>query len=129
MEYLLYENDKASIDDAIVEKKQGKTNYTKEYQNFTPLMLCATKPNNFDCFTALLRHGAKYDTLDSYGNTLLHIAAIYTNFKVIKYIIENLKIDIDALNHKGEKAIDKCSKKGFSEGYLFLLNLDKSKDS
>ena len=82
--------------------------YIKEYANYTSLMLCAALPDNFECFMVLIKNGAKYDTLDSHGNTLLHVAALNGNNQAIKYIAENLKIDMHASNLKGEKAAAMC---------------------
>ena len=51
--------------------------FKREFAKFTPLMLAAasSSENNLACLKALLVNNANYNAKDSYGNSLLHIAA------------------------------------------------------
>ncbi|KAK9911763.1 hypothetical protein M0R45_035654 [Rubus argutus] len=50
--------------------------------------------------TNLLRHP------DKYGNTVLHLAVSTWRFKLAAYIVDNMIVDINGKNHRGQTAYD-----------------------
>lgn len=86
-----------------------ETKFIKEMSKYTPLMLCVAKGDeNLDCIKLLLQYNADYTKKDLYENTILHIAALNGNNKIITYIVKNLKIDIFERNKDGETALSIC---------------------
>lgn len=74
-------------------KAQGP--FQREYYGYTPLMLaCASPKESLDCVRCLLSEGANFKSKDEFGNTILHLAAMNGNNKMIDYISKNVKIDI-----------------------------------
>lgn len=61
-----------------------------------------------DCLKLLLQKGADFNKKDSFDNSILHIAAINGNNKMIDYISKNVKIDIFGRNVNGETALNIC---------------------
>jgi len=83
--------------------------FLKEFTNYTPLMLCVARDDaNLDCVKTLLTAKADFTTLDIFNNSVLHIAAINGNNKILEYLAKNLKIDIFARNKDGETALTLC---------------------
>jgi len=75
------------------DKDSGKAanTYVKEFAGFTPLMLAVAKGDeNFECLQALLAQGANFNCVDTYDNNLLHVAALYSNNKILDYLAKNL---------------------------------------
>ena len=60
---------------------------------------------NLSCFKALLKSGANFKAKDSYGNSVFHIAALYSNNTIMSYIVKNLNVDIFERNSQGETAL------------------------
>ena len=55
----------------------------------------------------LLEHGANPYMITSKGNNLLHVAVLKRNKKMIKYILENLKmINPESRNNEGKRPVD-----------------------
>ena len=93
----------------IPDKNSLKQNFTKEFYKYTPLMLAAfAEVSDLNIVKFLLQKGADYKVKDDYGNSLLHIAAIYGKNSILEYFIKNLKIEMFSRNLKGETALSIC---------------------
>jgi ankyrin repeat protein len=60
---------------------------------------------NLECVKTLLQHGANFETRDSLGNSVIHLAAMNGNNKILDYLTKNLKTDMFSRNKKGESAL------------------------
>ena len=81
----------------------------KEMTGFTPLMLAvASGDQNLECVKLLLGAKADYKKQDPKNNSILHIAAIYENNKILEYLMKNLEVDIFARNKNGDTAMTIC---------------------
>ena len=59
-------------------KNSFKKNFTKELYKYTTLMMAdCTEDSNLDNFNFLKQKSADFIDKDDYGNSLLHISAIY----------------------------------------------------
>jgi len=103
---------------------QGGSAFQKEYFGYTPLMLAAAGgDSNVDIVKALLNAKADFKKTDEFGNSILHIAAINSNNKIMDFIAKEGKIDIFGRNKDGETALSICqsnkNQKGVNlyEGY------------
>ena len=56
----------------------------------------------------LLLNGANFSNKDYYDNSLLHIAALNNNNKILDWLLKNLKIGIFDRNKNGETALNIC---------------------
>jgi ankyrin repeat protein len=63
-----------------------------------------------------LTEGANFKCKDEFGNTILHLAAINGNNKMIDYISKNVKIDIFVRNKSGDTALSICQDAKNTEG-------------
>lgn len=94
---------------------------TKEYTDYTPLMLCAAGgEENFEGFKILLKHKASYTTKDSNDNNVLQVAAAHDNNKVMEYIVKNLEVDTFWRNNAGETALTICQNNNNEAGVELL---------
>ena len=58
---------------------------------------------NLECVRLLLNAKADVSITDAYGNSLLHIAAIYQNNEVLEYLLANNNtLNVFERNQKGE---------------------------
>ena len=88
------------------------------------LAAASQSKTNIDCLKSLLAKDANYKAKDSYDNSLLHIAAIYNNNNIIKYIVKSVKkLDIFARNQDGETALNICSSQKNDAGVKILEDL------
>lgn len=75
--------------------------------NGTTALLKACYKGLFSSFLILLQSGADPNIITSKGNNLLHVAVLIRNKKMIKYILENLKmINPELRNNDGKRPID-----------------------
>lgn len=108
--------------------------FQKEYLGYTPLMLAVASPfSNLETIKALLNAKADFKKTDEFGNSILHIAAINSNNKMIDFITKTLKLDIFGRNKKGDTALSICQDIK-NQGGLDILekyqqSFDKSKDA
>lgn len=86
---------------------------TKEFTDYTPLMLSvAGGGQNIECTRLLVSKGADVTVKDPFGNTLLHIAAIYGNNEAIDFFyINSHKLNVFERNHKGETPLSIAQEK------------------
>lgn len=61
----------------------------------TPLMLAA-ELGNIDAVATLIRHGAKTELVDHQGFTVLHHAVKAGNPELVRWLLENAKLDVNA---------------------------------
>ena len=113
---------------------QGGSAFQKEYFGYTPLMLAvAGGDSNVDIVKALLNSKADFKKTDEFGNSILHIAAMNSNNKMMDFIAKTLKIDIFGRNKDGETALSICQTNKNQEGVdLYEKHqqiFDKSKDA
>lgn len=111
-------------------KNPKETKFQKEMAKYTPLMLCVAKGDeNLDCVKLLLQHLADYQRKDTFDNTLLHIAALNGNKKILDYIAKNLKIDLLERNKNGDTALSICTAQKNTEGEEILLKYSAEYDT
>lgn len=101
---------KKTIEYEAIEQVDSKSKipgaFTKEFAGYTPLMLAIARDDeNLDAVKTLLQHGANFDVKDTFGNSVIHIAAMNGNNKILDYLTKNLKIDMFSRNKKGESAL------------------------
>lgn len=97
-----------SIEQPDTKSKNTKVagGFQKEFVNYTPLMLAVSgSDENLECVKTLLQHGANFESKDTYGNGVIHIAAINGNNKILDYLTKNLKTDMFSRNLKGESPL------------------------
>jgi ankyrin repeat protein len=75
---------------------------------------------NLDCVKILLQAGADFTSKDSYGNTVIHLAAMNGNNKILDYLSKNLKINIFERNKVGDTALSVCTASKNTEGANIL---------
>jgi len=61
-----------------------------------------------DCIKALLNKGADYKVEDEQGNTVVHIAALYSNNPVLDFLCKSLRIELFSRNKAGETILSIC---------------------
>ena len=109
LKYLMSALNVLNINFTAIEKTDinQKGSLQKEFHGYTPLMLAvAGGDQNLECVRCLLSNKANTSITDSFGNTLLHIAAIYGSNDILRYLIQNLKqINIFERNNNGETAL------------------------
>lgn len=90
-----------------------KGTMTKEFTGYTPLMLSvAGGGQNIECTKLLVSKGADVTVKDQFGNTLLHIAAIYGNNEAIDFFyINSHKLNVFERNHNGETPLSIAQEK------------------
>jgi len=104
--------------------------FLKEMSLYTPLMLAVAKGDeNLDCVKLLLSQGADFLAKDSAENSVLHVAALNGNNKILAYLAKNLKIDIFGRNKKGETALNICAAQKNQAGADLLADFQQEYDS
>lgn len=59
--------------------------------------------HTLECLKMLLGSKADTSVVDTFGNTLLHIAAIYQNYDALEYLIKNSSnLNVFERNNKGD---------------------------
>ena len=76
------------------------------------MLAVARDDDNLECVKTLLQHGANFECKDTYGNGVIHIAAMNGNNKILDYLTKNLKTDMFARNSKGESALSLANPEG-----------------
>lgn len=114
-----------------LDRKAAKdTKFQKEMAKYTPLMLCVAKGDeNLDCVRLLLQYHADYQRKDSFDNTLLHIAALNGNNRILDYIAKNLKLDLLERNKNGDTALSICTAQKNTEGEEILQKYSAEYDT
>ena len=82
-----------------------------------------------ECLKMVLEAGADVNLRDSEGQTILHYVAFRKDLKLIKYLCENTKIEVDFVNSDGNTALDVCVADNFEEGVDYLNRLVNSEQS
>lgn len=72
----------------------------------TPILLSITSNNSWDCFKSLYDKGANVYHVNNKGFNLLHLSVAYGRKRIINFLLESTKIDINAKNNAGETALD-----------------------
>lgn len=76
------------------------------------MLAVAGGDSNIECVRILLVNKANTGLQDSYGNSLLHIAAIYGSSEILQYLLQNLKqMNIFERNNNGETALSIAQEK------------------
>ena len=124
---------KNTIELASIEQADTKSKipggFQKEFAGYTPLMLAVTRSDeNLDCVKTLLNHGASYDGLtDNFGNTVIHLAAMNGNNKILDYLTKTLKTDMFSRNKKGESALSLANADGAKILEAYQKEFDQSR--
>lgn len=84
---------------------------------------------NLDCVKLLLQAKADFTTKDSYGNSVIHLAAMNGNNKILDYLSKNLKINVFERNKVGDTALSVCTALKNSEGVKILEQVRKEYDT
>jgi hypothetical protein len=118
-----------SIEQPDTKSKNTKVagGFQKEFANYTPLMLAVSgSDENLECVKTLLQHGANFESKDTYGNGVIHIAAINGNNKILDYLTKNLKTDMFSRNLKGESPLTLADADGVKILEQYQIDYDKS---
>ena len=95
--------------------------YEREWMDYTPLMLaCASPQSNLETVKLLLARKANSKITDTYGNTLIHIAAAAGNSEILDYLVKSCDIDAFARNKAGDTALTICMKEKNFDGEKIL---------
>ena len=83
---------------------------------YTPLMLAASASDeNLDAVKLLVSKGADTKIKDFNDNTLIHIATMYNNKKVLEYLLTIGDLNPLDRNKKGETALSIAKEKNNSD--------------
>ncbi|XP_046547959.1 inversin-like [Haliotis rubra] len=91
---------------------------SRDFRGRTPVMEAA-KNGHKEVVVFLLSKGADVSLVDVSGNHLLHTACEGGNIEVVKYVLAQDSVDINARNKKGKTAADTAK----SHGLLHILDL------
>ncbi len=91
-------------------------------RGYTALMW-ATRINHPKIMVILLDHGAEVNHTDKEGNTALMIAINYSTTEVLKTLLNNIYVNINIANQKGETAIEIAAKLNLIGTVKALLEL------
>ncbi|XP_026442283.1 ankyrin repeat-containing protein BDA1-like [Papaver somniferum] len=95
-----------------------KNNGTVQALRLLVEYLAGEKPGNRD-------YSISANSKDADGNTILHLAAKAGNMKIVKFLVDSeiVRVDINALNNNGLKALDIIpqTKKNGIRNWVFLL--------
>jgi len=131
---------KLDINHKSVEKKSKTKQYSlqKEFADFTPVHLALNDFNSEDDSIEILKFLERYkcdmSAVDWNRNTILHLAVKFNKKRVVKFILEDLKLVemIDVLNKEGQTAaaVAKSIEANDILSYLesFSSNTQASKD-
>ena len=101
--------------------KAGADPDARDVLGRTPFMM-ATAHGNIQMLKLLIDHQCKPQEIDSEGNTALHYAAEQTSpdrVQLLRYLLEEARVDKTIANNKGETALDIAAKK--NPGFARLL--------
>ena len=94
------------------------------------MLAVAGKDENLEAVKILLSAGADFQLKDEFGNSILHIAAIYGNVSILEYLAKNCRLELFMRNDKGETALsifqDQKNQKGIDIMNAFKDEYDKS---
>ena len=69
-------------------KKDEKSCMCLEFSDFTPLMLAVVSPHqNLEVIELFILHCANLKAIDCHNNNLVHLAVMYSNNKVLDYLL------------------------------------------
>ncbi|KAI3894092.1 hypothetical protein MKX03_013289 [Papaver bracteatum] len=102
----------------LLVEKEPNALHTKNNQNSdTILHFCVKNNTNFKTLKLLVNKlsdsqlhpdHVSINSINNYG-TILHLATATKNMKIVKYLLLNVKTDINVLNNEGQKALDVLS--------------------
>ncbi len=70
----------------------------------------------------LIEKGADINTIDCLGNTALHLAVQKSNnTEMVKYLIEQAKLDVNAINLENQTALHLVSYQGYMPVVEYLI--------
>ena len=105
--------------------ENGSMLETKNDLGLSPLNLAAVN-GNMDVFNYLVKAGADIKTTDREGSNLLHNATANNHLKLVKYLVEELKFDVNSTDNLQMTPLMFASEKGNYELLNYLI--DKGAD-
>lgn len=72
------------------------------------MLAVVAKHQNIEVIEFLLTFNANYYQKDDSKNSVLHLSALYGRNKVMKFILEKLKLNINERNSNNLTALDIC---------------------
>ncbi|XP_046558351.1 ankyrin repeat and KH domain-containing protein mask-like [Haliotis rubra] len=87
----------------------------------TPLMEAASRGHK-DVFEFLVKMGANVSHVDDYGRNILHLASIYGRMEMVKHILSQNLVDINARDKGGTTAAMKAKRRGNLKVYSLLVS-------
>lgn len=81
---------------------------------------------NIECIRILVQHKADTNIVDSQGNTILHIAAIYQNNEALDFLLHsNKSLNVFERNLKGETPLSIAQERKDDKGARALKLLEE----
>jgi len=89
----------------------------------SPPIFHAVMADNLPCVSALISSAAKLRTVNVFGGTVIHIACAGSdNPAMLKLLIEEGNIDINAIDYDGDTALNYAARAKFDNNARFLLD-------
>ena len=108
----------------IVEYLIGKQKVdidTKGYDERTPLQ-CACKGSHLQIAEYLIIHGANINAKDNNGNYVIHYASNSDLLQIVKYLIENRKVDLNTKGYFERTPLHKACENGYLPIVDYLIS-------
>ncbi|XP_046567525.1 serine/threonine-protein phosphatase 6 regulatory ankyrin repeat subunit C-like [Haliotis rubra] len=111
-----------SVDEVTrILRRDGVDINTRWSNGRTPVM-AAADGQHVDVFKLLRRKGADLSVVDEDNNTILHIACVRNNLKIVKLILSEGNIDINVKGKRGLTPVMLAARHGCKHVYLELVN-------
>ena len=112
--------------DSVFRKLGGYNGGEQIVRDITPEEVCdiLSEPNPESLKRACDKLGRTDFLLDTDGNGLLHHAAMFNKLESIRYLVTELKVDVNTRNFAGETPLYKCCLAGHEEVVKLLIQCD-----
>ena len=94
----------------------------KQYCNGYTSIFSASEHGQVEVCEYLLSQGVSLKSTDNHGNSILHYAIRSCQLPIVKYLLENLGIDINITNDKNETPLHLSCEKGHEEISHYLIS-------
>ncbi|XP_067662018.1 putative ankyrin repeat protein RF_0381 [Haliotis asinina] len=94
----------------------------KTTDGYTPAVLAASGEHN-DVFDLLVEKGADLTLVDNDGNNILHLACLWGNIEVVKYVLTKDIVDINGRSKCRSTPVTEAARYGHKE-VLYMLSIN-----